>query len=490
MKVSEENIEQSRETKSGGEKAETFKKCMDAASSAMNVLYKFAAGLGATTTFFYLLLIGFMPSGLTPGEVVFFAFIALAFAFTYILIIVYGAYASIWIAHSLSFIARLPKYSSRQLTAELFSGPSTNSTFADRYDVLSKPRQVWRNLRFAATRAAINDSTLVPPYARGVFPGLTSLAVFAFFATFAVDLRLTQFTEFLIGCVLAGLVVNMFLAIPKRATSSRQAMMSRLLGIGILPLALICIYVGPATPLNIAFNGLGIRAQDVSIEIPESELGAIERIQELVRRPLVDCRRPHADKFLVHGADVLWTGIGDQTLIQFGPGKATDRGLFAPRKTPVPNGSIKLETKTVRIIKTVPKLDPCFELPSDLLFEAEKQGLAPEGKERIRELSDAIVRLGTPKRIIVRGHTAPSRILVSADDSKTDDQRLSEQRAASIAAVFRQLFHGQKVDILSEGAGNREPRLKCPRDATTTPDDLEQCNKPNRRVEVRVTYGH
>jgi hypothetical protein len=99
--------------------AEVFKQRTEAASSAMTLVYKLAAGLGALTTFSYLLLIQFFPSGMTPGEVIFFTFIALAFTFTYIVIILYGAFSAIWIAHLMFFIATAPKFKTARLVHEL-----------------------------------------------------------------------------------------------------------------------------------------------------------------------------------------------------------------------------------------------------------------------------------------------------------------------------------------------------------------------------------
>lgn len=492
MNANNDASDKSSDTKLIGEKAETFKQRAEAASSAMNVVYKLAAGMGALTTFGYLLLIQFFPSGLTPGEVVFFVFIALAFAFTYAVFIAYGAFISIWIAHLLSAVFKSLQFSRGQLIRELFADSleDVRSAGSKEHRFFTRFVQGWRSARFAATRAAIENRSLVPSYARGWFLAGTSLFVFAFLASAAFEIHSTQFNEFFLACVFAGLMVIMSLEPPSLAKPSRQATLGRMTFIGIVPLVFVCITAGPAALLNIVFQGLGIRAQDVSIELPESEIGSIERVQELVRRPLLDCRRPQPNKILVHGADILWTGVGEQTLVQFGPGKTPDRSLFSPRQSLVPVGTVKFDTKSIQIIKTVPRIDPCFDLSSDLLFDSGKFELAPQATARIKELSDSIGRFGKPKQIIVRGHSDPRRILVAGDGSKTDNQQLSERRAAAIASTLRQLLHDSKIDIRSEGAGSREPRLKCQQDANTTNYELDQCNKPNRRVEVRVAYAH
>lgn len=491
MKESDDEEEKLNDIKPDGEKVENFKKRVEAASTAMNVVYKLAAGVGALTTFGYLLLIQFFPSGLTPGEVIFFVFIALAFAFTYAVILIYGAMASVWIAHLITGLAKLSQFSKRRLLLELFSYPlkDSESVQSKEFAPLANVKQLWRRFRFAATRAAIEDRSLVPSFARGWFYGLISLTLFTLFAITAYEIHLTQFTEFLFACVLAGFVVLMFLDPRHQAKPSKQAMLSRFIGISIVPLVVVFIYAGPTTLLNIVFEGLGIRVQDVTIELPETEIGSMERIQELVRRPLLDCRRPQPNKILVHGADILWTGIGEQTLVQFGPGTKPERSFFSPRRSLSPTGTIQFDTKSIRIIKAVPRIDPCFDLSSDLLFETGKYDLGSLATARIKELADSIARFGKPKKIVVRGHSDPRRILIATDGSKIDNQQLSERRAAAIAESLAKFLNDSKIEIVSEGAGSREPRLTCQQDANTTSYELDQCNKPNRRVEVRVAYA-
>jgi outer membrane protein OmpA-like peptidoglycan-associated protein len=72
--------------------------------------------------------------------------------------------------------------------------------------------------------------------------------------------------------------------------------------------------------------------------------------------------------------------------------------------------------------------------------------------------------------------------------SKFDNQLLSERRAAMIAKALRTYIKDPKVTIFSEGAGSREPKVKCANDKNVTAYEQDQCNKPNRRVEIRIAY--
>lgn len=69
-----------------------------------------------------------------------------------------------------------------------------------------------------------------------------------------------------------------------------------------------------------------------------------------------------------------------------------------------------------------------------------------------------------------------------------DNQKLSEYRAEAIARLLKKNLDDPKVDVRWDGAGSRETRVKCIKEKYTTNYELSQCNKPNRRVEVRVSY--
>jgi outer membrane protein OmpA-like peptidoglycan-associated protein len=236
------------------------------------------------------------------------------------------------------------------------------------------------------------------------------------------------------------------------------------------------------------FEGLGIRTRNVSVELPEAEVGAIERISDIIKRPLLDCRRPQSGKVLVHGADVLWTGVGEQTLIRFNADDGGKRPLFASRPSNIPYGRIRLETKSIQVLKTFPHIDPCFDLPSDLLFDSGKYNLQSDAEVRIKELAASIERISKPSKITIRGHSDPRRIGHLTIGSKLDNQLLSEKRAATIATALRTYIKDPKIAILSEGAGSREPKIKCTNEKTVTAYEQDQCNKPNRRVEIRIAY--
>lgn len=463
-------------------------KILEAISSAMNLGYKGAIGIGALITFGYLFLIGFFPSGLTPGEVVFFVFIAFAFSITYLFVIAYGAMISLWVTHAFTYVVRFPHFNPKQISRQLFADdePSVSITRFGRNPWQKRLRQRWRNIRFSATRLTLEDRHMAPAFLRGWGEFVFSILLCLVFAALAYYSSSIALAEFLIGAGLAGFMALILLSVAAQSAPSQKEKLVRMAILVIMPLVIMFIYTR-ASLFDIVFTSLGIRKEGVSLEIPATETATIERISEIVKRPLLDCRRPQQDKVLVHGADVLWTGVGEQTLIRFEAHTVQKRTLFAT-KPKVAYGNLRLETKTIRIIDTRPSIAPCFDLPSDLLFETGKYELNSSAAVKIKELAESIKAIGTPRKILVRGHSDPRQIIFLPDGTKIDNQRLSEKRADAIAAEISKNFKNPTFAIVPEGAGSREPIVKCATDKTISSYEQDQCNKPNRRVEIRINY--
>jgi len=453
--------------------------------TVMSFLYKAAAAVGAGITFSYLMMISFFPSGLTPGEVVFFIFIAFAFLFVYFVAVAYGAFASLWFIQLLIQSSRFVGFSNRQLVEQLFDSVASQPG----NDADSRLGNLWRAIRLSSARARLDDWTIVPKFARGGAAVVASVLTFLAFLEAGIALHSIDFWELFGACLLAGAFAFLFLGAPlAKGSNGRGSLLARGMGVVVVPLVLLCMYAGPSALLNIVFERLGIRVANVSIEIPKTESVTVERAAELLNRPLIDCRHPQTDKILVHGVDVLWTGIGDQTYIQFVPSKRPERGLFQTQPPLRPRISTKFDTKSVRIIRAEPRLDPCFEVPADVLFDTLKSDLAAGAQGRIAELGKSISDNGTPAKILVRGHSDARRIAFRGPE-QMDNQLLSEKRAAAVARALRVAIPDQRVEITAEGAGSREQKVDCPDNKLASTYEADQCHRPNRRVEVRITYS-
>jgi outer membrane protein OmpA-like peptidoglycan-associated protein len=420
--------------------------------------YKLAVAAGAVVTLTYLFDIQFFPSGLTPGEVVFFIFVALMFGFLYCIFLLFGAMSALWLLKLLSLLEmRVSRRRAAHAQATLFVVPAG----------LHGPGHFLLSLLFFLLSLF---------YAFALVQSSLLLLITIFFCAGFLALMLgTAGTQG--GITVAG------------AQPKPQRRLAQLATVFVAPLVLV-LFFGPFMKMvHMAFQLLGVRIPDVSIEVPDSELGEIERVTEVVGRPILDCRRGAGGRLLVHHADVLWTGVGGVSLVTFSVRTKPEAGIFSPEPTILRVATLRLDAATMRIIKSRPALNPCFDLSNDLLFKTGSDQLLPTARPRLRALASAIVASGTPRDILVRGHSDTRPFAGSLAGKGVDNQRLSELRAEAIVNVLRTTLEGKNLTFASEGAGAREPRVTCPVEASTTSYETEQCNALNRRVEVRVMYA-
>ncbi|MES2251634.1 MAG: OmpA family protein [Pseudomonadota bacterium] len=122
-----------------------------------------------------------------------------------------------------------------------------------------------------------------------------------------------------------------------------------------------------------------------------------------------------------------------------------------------------------------------YSLSTDALFafgRGDAAALSPQGREALAKAAAQIRAHSTEgvSRIAVRGHADPI-------GSVADNQRLSEQRARTVAQLLAS--EGLPTErVVSEGAGSTEQAVFCPPGRSR--DALIACNAPNRRVEVVV----
>jgi len=257
----------------------------------------------------------------------------------------------------------------------------------------------------------------------------------------------------------------------------------------VIPLMLVLIVSPPKVLINMVFQGLGIRVVNVSIEIPESELGQIERVVEIIERPILDCRRLAGGRLLLHNADVLWSGLGSVSLVSFNVRAEKIPGYLSPEPDILREAILRLDATSMRIIKTKPKMDPCFDVSADMLFEPGSKTLTTAAETSLHSVASAILTGGAPRRIVVRGHSDALPLRHSMAGKITDNQHLSELRADEVAKALGSLLDVPAIAIVSEGVGRREPKVKCPEMRSMTLYERERCHAPNRRVEIRVYYS-
>ncbi|MGG1947000.1 OmpA family protein [Trinickia sp. NRRL B-1857] len=465
----------------------SLKERSETLNTMASLVYKVAAAIGAGIVFIYLFEIGFFPTGLTAAEVVFFIFVALGFGLVYPILLGFGAGAAIWLFQLMVWLRDCQVFPRRRGTAGWTGGRIPGNRVA----------RWMHRVRFRSTRFARRG--FHPRYAelRGRAYTLISLPLCAVFASLTILVGPGSVKRLMIGLFVGGLVALTLSDSGRRKRSGRSAKnrywtspWSRLLLALVLPLALLGSLHSGMEIVHLVFQQLGIRILNVSVEVPASELDSMERISDALNRPLLDCHRSgKEDRLLIHHANVLWTGIGSVTDLSFEVGHPASAGWFAPDPKPSQQATLRLDTSSLRILDARPPLNPCFDLPNDMLFGTAEYDLTPEAQARLKALVSQIQDDGRVAKIVVRGHSDARRIDGKMARDVGDNQRLSERRAQAVADALGKLLAMPDVSIAAEGAGSREPKVNCPVGLATTPYEAQQCNAPNRRVEIRVTYA-
>lgn len=415
--------------------------------------YKAAAGAGALITFWYLFSIEFFPSGLTPGEALFFIFAAFVFGSLYVIFVVYSAFAALWLARLVNAFCR-------------WAFPGTHS--------------------------------LVPTALQDMASLMTSILVSLVLAVSALAVNKPKMYSVVCVAILIGFFVLMLASTADVDTSvgppappQPGAFWKRWAAIAVLPMVFICMFIGPKFLTDLAFRSMGIRAENVAIELPVSEAGALAKVAEALGRQLVDCKKAGTDKLLVHGTTVLWSKIGEQALVEFSNPSKDEPKWFAPTPPPARSVTLHFDAKSMRVVKSRPLLDPCFELPTDLLFETGRHEITASALPSLRTIVSSVGKGETIFKVHVQGHSDARPLRAKTKDGKVlDNQGLSELRAAAVAEQLRKLIvQNVPATITSDGAGSRELKVRCEERKDVTKYEQEQCNRPNRRVEVRVTLG-
>lgn len=491
---------ESSATSENNNKNEQKIKLVEGFSSLASLAYKVAIAVGAVITFSYLFTIKFFPSGLASGEVIFFVFIALAFGFLYCLFWFYGIFSSIWIFQIIIWLRYKSRFRRRN--------PSSLPFFRLIQNVIDLPNSSWpnslcwipktvRRIRKGASRISKKQGRNLPMPFRGLMAGLTSLMLFTSMAFLGMAKGAAPLTELLLGFFLAGFFTLFIVVIGKYIQERRDddfkwvysSVSFRRFLFFALPLAVVLFYSGPKTLLQMAFEGMGIRMPNVSIEVPESELGAIERAAEFIGRPILDCRRVEGGRLLLHNADVLWTGVGGISLVSFslrGPDNVT---IFGADHVLLRSTSLRFDSASLRVVSASPALDTCFDLLNNSFFKESSNELNAAGLKRLRNVVATIRTSGIPQSVLVRAKNDSSGVSDPKFFGKENNsQHWSEMRARAVAHALGKMLNSDPVKISTEGVGFHESKEQCPTDASVSPEDRKDCNLPFRKIELRVRY--
>jgi hypothetical protein len=471
-----------------------------------SLAYKMALAIGVIVVFSYLFSIKFFPPTLAAGEVILFVFIALAFSFIYGLFWIYGTFSALWLLQVAIWLRHKCRFTRKKLSSfyplryiqEIAALPTSRWWGRLRWI----PRKI-RQFRKAVTRKCRTPLNKLPSPLRGVFPVVFSLVVFIVMLRLVLLKGLMVFTLLWIGFFLAGIfTLLMLIAVTSgeqpdavARTSIRPIFWWQYAFFFFLPLAFVLFYSGPMTLPQMAFNAMGIRSPNVSIEVAEAELGAVERASEFIGRPILDCRGTTDGRLLLHGADVLWTGIGATSLVSFslrGPDRSTFFGTeqVVRRKT-----SLRFDSASLRVITSSPARDICFDLTHDLGFESRGEELSADILARLHDVVLTVRGAGVPRSILVLVQGLGQNVVPPKDTDGNKYLQQAQLRARVVENAIRKVMNDEHIKIVSEARLNAEAehvRLlawPCIADVRMSSSDWKRCDIPIFNVELHVKYA-
>ncbi|WP_320534461.1 OmpA family protein [Robbsia andropogonis] len=475
-----------KSTKKSNEKI-SFKDRWDSYNTIASLCYKISAAIGAIVVFSYLFEIRFFPTGLTAAEVIFFVFVAMGFGLVYVMLVGFGAASAIWLINLIVSFRKILRFRRRR------GKKGWKSWGAPKRLLLMRVHR----FRYKTTRLAKRHYHVLHPELRGIGCTLLSCVLCLVLAILVLSTDVTAIHRLIVGIFVSGFIALSFSYGGDKRGKIQPAKKGywnlawfRLSFATVSPLIMLVALHSAMDLVHVVFQQLGIRIMDVSVEVPVNEIDSITRISEILGRPLVDCHRSaKGDRMLVHHADVLWTGVGSTTYLSFKTNNQGKPAWLGPDISPSKQALLRLDSGSVHIISARPLLNSCFDLPNDMLFKTAGYTLTPKAESTLGAIVTSLQADGQIEQIIVKGHSDSRRITGATEHTVGDNQRLSERRAEVVAAEIKKLIDNRDLDITSEGAGSREPKVTCPTGSSTTLYEAQQCNAVNRRVEIRVKYA-
>lgn len=365
----------------------SFEGKMKIFSESFSILGKVSIGIGIALACCYLLRIQFLPKGLSSGDVLLFALVALTFAFLTVVGSVYGIYCMVWFNRAVGCAANL-----------------------------------------VGRRWGMPVRHMVPKMLQDKYSLWISVGVFAIFfwqgvlANSSEDLH-----QLLFAAAMAGMV---FLALMSRADACEDGSMvdekfspTQIRAIAFATLfALLWLFGGFGVLLDIAFVKIGIRHIDTDVELTNKDSMVLARISQNLGVPVISCRAAAEGNLYVHHADVLWSQVGSQALVEF------RRKGQEPKSNAVTERYLA-ESDSMRIVGATRRMADCYPYKDEQLFMPNDAKLSPHGETLLTNLI-ARWRQAKPKEVLV---VIPISPLTGIAAPQAGSKRQVESRADVIA---------------------------------------------------------
>lgn len=245
-----------------------------------------------------------------------------------------------------------------------------------------------------------------------------------------------------------------------------------ILGILILVIYSIICAVFAITGFNFLrfpFNQLGIALQNVSMGLSEKDFNLIKNTAEEADIPvLFSCNESEKT---IHGVDVLWHGLGDNSLIEI------------PSREQNKNIRLELKSSENKIITLSNQTSPKGCIHARLKNSFDK-GKSEPSEKMTNELNDILTKVANNyavKKLDVTGYADLSPY-------KGGNQQLSKQRADVVKSKIDEIKKCIKeignLEVYPIGGGNYHADNKC-NNPKLSEKDLEDCRMVDRGISLR-----
>lgn len=417
------------------------KELIENISSIIGLMAKFITGIGIAVLFSYCFFnIHFFPTGLSVGDSLIFIFSAMGFGIFYLFWLSLGSLGVYFLIYPFS----------RSLGKDDNSNLGKCVTFIIGFAFIF-------SLGFLWFKTGEPMSMLAP-----VASGIIILMVTSFWKTK-----------------------------PERHTETEIMSQSKVrLVLFIFALLLPVLLATTATKLIVSssIQNIGIRKYNVSLILSKENYSRIENVAKELNIPLFGCSSD-SNKYslIVHNVNVLWHGIGENSLVELSLPTSQDKETVA---------RVELDSKGVKILEIENPLNKnhntiksCFNLNTDTLFDTYSSNPNQIGAKRLSDLMKKIA--GYTKEanlnvdsVSITGYTDQAPVLKIGDSNIDLSNRRAEAVEISLANLFTNL---SKENININGNGAMSPKSNCGDHLSRA--GLNECRAIDRRVEIEFMFS-
>ncbi len=247
------------------------------ASDLLSALGKFGLFLGILNVFLYVLKIGFMPPGLSLSDSITFIFTFLAVSFISIVGTTYGSICLFWL----------------YFMADGFQN-----------------KRWWRN-----KHADFQPKSQLPSWAQSWLWAIMSLIVFVIFFPLLNSKEINNSSLlFFYSMAWAGLLFSLAVLAQNDPVKNGITRTIRFVLFAAIPI--IIAFISNGEIFSIAMKVIGVRYENVSIETTSENIKRVRSLTKAFKIYVKTCPLTETEHQLIPNANILWTGIGNRTLVE------------------------------------------------------------------------------------------------------------------------------------------------------------------------------